>query len=59
LLFELFELGVFFDALSECFKAEGFAELDEGVHECAGFAGGGDAGDEGAVDLERIDGELP
>jgi len=55
---EASELGLFFDSLAEGFEAEGFAELDEGVDEGFGSRGGGDAGDEGTVDFEGVDGEL-
>ena len=52
------ELGLVLDSFAERLEAERLAELDERVDERAGFLRGGDAGDEGAVDLERVDGEL-
>src|SRR5581483_1012931 len=52
------ELRRLLDAFADRFQAQGLAELDEGVDEGAGLAGGGDPGDEGAVDLEGVDGEL-
>ena len=55
---EAVELVGFLDAFGEGLDAESLAQLDEGVDECVGFGAGGDAVDEGSVDLERVDGEL-
>jgi hypothetical protein len=55
---EALELCLVLDAFAERLEVERLAELDEGVDEGRGLLGGGDAGDEGAVDLERVDREL-
>ncbi len=44
------ELGLVLDALGERLDVECLAELHEGVDECGGRLGGGDAVDERAVE---------
>ena len=48
-----------FDAVSERLEAERLAALDEGVDERCRFPGRGHAGNEGGIDLEPVDGEVP
>ncbi len=52
------DLAVLLDTLGERLQAERLAELDQGVRERVRLAGEREAGDERAVDLERVDGEL-
>src|SRR5450755_911075 len=58
LLLQLAQLGLVLDPLAECLEAEDLAELYERVYERLGLARCGDAGDEGAIDLQRIYREL-
>ena len=54
--FEDCELLACFDAFGEGFVAEGVCEQDDIGDEGAGFGLFGDAGDEGLVDLDGVDG---
>ena len=55
---QVLELGQVLDALAEGLEVERLAQVDEGLDERGRLLGGGDALDEGAVDLERVDREL-
>ena len=59
LALERLQLRLVFDALSDRREAEGLAELDECVDERCRLPGRGHAGNEGGIDLEPVDGELP
>ena len=58
LTLQLEDLAVVFDTLGQRLQAECLAQLDERVGERVRLARARQVGDEGAVDLQRVNGEL-